>query len=208
MFRAGIYTQTGGPCFRAGTNTGSGWATLLHSKVLWLVCLLVNLLIIPMVFYMLINGLGACLKHVWSGDHGVTCDRVDDQSLGRSCDTFPGSCACISCDLKGVKMSHNWTHDRSCDGFPGSCGQRVDSTMWLYFGLGAGLEGLELGILCLHDVTDSIHDSIPSLGFCCACNTHIPSLGFCLRRNSWTSSFAWVNSLAGTQVRSASGYPF
>ena len=71
---------------------------------------------------MLINGLGMCLKHVQSGDH------VDDQSLGRSCDTFPGSCACISRDLKVVKVSRDRTCDRSGDGFPGSCGQRVDST--------------------------------------------------------------------------------
>jgi len=35
----------------------------------------------------------------------VTCDCVDDQSLGRSCDTFPGSRACISYDLKGVEVS-------------------------------------------------------------------------------------------------------
>jgi len=71
---------------------------------------------------MLINGLGARLKRVQSGDHVATCDHVDDQSLGRSCDTFPGSCACISCDPKVVKVSHDQTHDRSCDGFPGSCG--------------------------------------------------------------------------------------
>jgi len=60
-----------------------------------------------MVFHMLINGLGACLKRVRSGDHEVTCDRVDDQSLGRSCDTFPGSCACISHDPKVVEMSYD-----------------------------------------------------------------------------------------------------
>jgi len=60
-----------------------------------------------MVFHVLINGLGMRLKHVQSGDHGVTCDCVDDQSLGRSCNTFPGSHACISCDLKGVEMSHD-----------------------------------------------------------------------------------------------------
>jgi len=75
-----------------------------------------------------INRLGARLKRVRSGDCKVTCDRVDDQSLGRSYDTFPGSHACISCDLKVVKMSHDRTHDRSCDGFPGSCGRRVDPT--------------------------------------------------------------------------------
>jgi len=76
-----------------------------------------------------INGLGACLKRIQSGDHGVTCDRVDDQSLGRSCDTFPGSHACISRDPQVVEVSHDRTCNRSCDGFPGSRGQRVDSTM-------------------------------------------------------------------------------
>jgi len=58
----------------------------------------------------------------------VTCDCVDDQFLGRSCDTFLGSCACISCDPKVVKMSRDRAYDRSGDSFPGSCGQRVDST--------------------------------------------------------------------------------
>jgi len=69
-----------------------------------------------MVFHMPINGLGAHLKHARSGD------RVDDQSLGRSCDTFPGSRAYISCDLKVVEMSCDQTHDRSGDSFPGSHG--------------------------------------------------------------------------------------
>jgi len=69
-----------------------------------------------------INGLGMCLKRARSGDHVATCDRVDDQSLGRSCDTFPGSCACISHDPKVVKMSHDQTYNRSCDRFPGSHG--------------------------------------------------------------------------------------
>jgi len=55
----------------------------------------------------LINGLGACLKRVRSGDHVETCDRVDDQSLGRSCDTFPGSRACISHDPNVVEMSRD-----------------------------------------------------------------------------------------------------
>jgi len=204
MFRAGIHTQTGGPYFRAGTNTGNRWATLLRSKVLWLVCWFVDLLIIPMVFHMPINRLGAHLKHVQSGNCGVTCDHVDDQSLGRSCDTFPGSRACISHDPKVVEVSCDWTCDRSCDGFPGSHGWRVVFTTWLYLGLGVALGGLGLGFLWMCDVTDSVLNSIPSLGFCCTCNTRIPSLGFCLERNSWTSSFAWVNSLAGTQVWSAS----
>jgi len=69
-----------------------------------------------------INGLGAHLKRARSGDHIVTCDRVDNQSLGRSCDTFPGSRAGISRDLKVVKMSCDRTCDRSGDSFPGSCG--------------------------------------------------------------------------------------
>ena len=37
----------------------------------------------------------------------MTCDCVDDQSLGRSCDTVPGSHAHISHDLKGVEVSHD-----------------------------------------------------------------------------------------------------
>jgi len=158
MFRAGIHTQTGGPYFRAGTNTGNGWATLLHSKVLWLVRWFVGSLIIPTVFHVPINRLGARLKHIRSGDHVVTCDRIDDQSLGRSCDTFPGSCACISCDPKVVKMSHDQTRDRSGDSFPGSRGQGVDPTMWLYFSLGAALGELGLGILWMRDVVDSVLD--------------------------------------------------
>jgi len=75
-----------------------------------------------------INGLGACLKRVRSGNHVAPCDRVDDQSLGRSCDTFPGSHACMSHDPKVVKMSCDRTRDRSGDNFPGSRGRRVDST--------------------------------------------------------------------------------
>jgi len=149
----------GGPYFRAGTNTGNRWATLLRSKVLWLVRWFVDLLIVPMVFHMPINGLGMCLKRVWSGDRLSTCDRVDDQSLGRSYDTFPGSRVCISCDLKVVKVSHDWTCDRSGDSFPGSHGQRVDSTTWLYFSLGVALEGLGLGILWMRDVVDSVLDT-------------------------------------------------
>jgi len=69
-----------------------------------------------------INGLGAHLKRMQSGDRVATCDRVDDQSLGRLYDTFPGSCACISHNPKVVEMSHDRIHDRSGDSFPGSCG--------------------------------------------------------------------------------------
>jgi len=58
----------------------------------------------------------------------VTCDRVDDQSLGRSCDTFPGSRVRMSHDPKVVKVSRDRTRDRSGDSFPGSRGRRVDST--------------------------------------------------------------------------------
>jgi len=160
MFRAGIHTQTGSPYFRAGTNTGNGWTTLLCSKVLWLVCWFVDLLIVPMVFHVPINGLGMHLKHVRSGDRVATCDCIDDQSLGRSSDTFPGSRACISCDPKVVKMSCDQTRDRSGDSFPGSRGWRVDSTTWLYFSLGAALGGLGLGILWMHDVADSVLNTV------------------------------------------------
>jgi len=76
-----------------------------------------------------INRLGVHLKRIQSGDHVATCDCVDDQSLGRSYDTFPGSRVCISHDLKVVKMSHDQTCDRSGDSFPGSCGQRVVPTI-------------------------------------------------------------------------------
>ena len=75
-----------------------------------------------MVFHMSINRLGACPKRVRSGDCVVTCDHVDDHSLGWSCDTFPGSRACISRDPKVVEMSRDRTRDRSGDSFPGSHG--------------------------------------------------------------------------------------
>ena len=68
------------------------------------------------------------LKRVRSGDHVVTCDRVDDQSVGRSYVTFPGSRAHISRDPKVVEMSRDQTRDRSGDSFPGSRGRRVDPT--------------------------------------------------------------------------------
>jgi len=75
-----------------------------------------------MVFHVPINRLGMHLKHAQSGNHVATCDHVDNQSLGRSYDTFPGSCACISCDPKVVEMLCDQTHDRSGDSFPGSHG--------------------------------------------------------------------------------------
>jgi len=159
MFRVGIHTQTGSPYFRAGTNTGNRWATLLRFQVLWLACWLVDPSIVPTVFHVPINGLGAHLKRIRSGDRVVTCDRVDDQSLGRSCATFPGSRVCISRDPKVVEMSRDRTRDRSGDSFPGSHGRRVDSTTWLYFNLGAAWEGLGLGILWMRDIADSVLDT-------------------------------------------------
>jgi len=69
-----------------------------------------------------INRLGVHLKRTQSGNRVATCDRIDDQSLGRLCDTFPGSRVCISRDPKVVKMSCDRTHDRSGDSFPGSHG--------------------------------------------------------------------------------------
>jgi len=77
----------------------------------------VKLLIVPMVFHMLINRLGACPKCVWSCDHIVAHDHVDDQSLGRSCDT------------KGAEMSCDKTCDRSGDSFLGSHSLRVVCTI-------------------------------------------------------------------------------
>jgi len=74
------------------------------------------------------NGLGTCLKRARSGDRVATCDHIDDQSLGRSCNTFPVSHACISHNFKVVEMSHDRTHDRSGDSFPGSRGQGADPT--------------------------------------------------------------------------------
>ena len=59
----------------------------------------------------------------------VTCDRVADQSLGRSGGLFPGSCAFGLCDTKGVEVSCDVTRDMSGDTFPGSRGQRVVRTM-------------------------------------------------------------------------------
>ena len=44
----------------------------------------------------------------------VTCDHVDDQSLGRSCGLFPGSHAFRSYDMKG-EVSDDRTYDISGD---------------------------------------------------------------------------------------------
>jgi len=117
---------------------------LCRSSAVSLVTLLIlnQLLIVPMVFHMLINRRGARQKRVQSSD------RVDNQSLGRSCVRFPRSRAVRSCGMSCVKScdrSRAKSHDesrarsrdesraRSCDesharlrggDFPGSCGQR------------------------------------------------------------------------------------
>ena len=67
-----------------------------------------------MVFQVLINGRVAYPNRVWS------CDVLDDQSLGRSCVTFPGSCAVKSCDMLGIGRSRNGSCDGSGDEFPRS----------------------------------------------------------------------------------------
>ena len=55
----------------------------------------------------------------------VTCDRVADQSLGRSGGLFPGSRALGSRDTERVEVSRDVTCDMSGDTFPGSRGRRV-----------------------------------------------------------------------------------
>jgi len=192
------------------------WVIVLRREVLWLGWLFDTPLIVPTVFHVPINGLGAWQKRVCPRDRVWSHDCVDDQSLGRSCGWFLWSRVPKSRDPKGTDLSrdvshawsHAWTRDRSADTFPGSRAWGVTLTMWLYIGLGGALGGLGFGISCWRVVTDFVRDSIPSLGFHCACNVRIPSLGFCLERNSCTNSLAWVNSLAGTHVRSASVYPF
>ena len=67
----------------------------------------------------------------------MTGDRVDDQSLGRSCGLFPGSRvlefpgsrALESRDIRMVEGSRDITRDTSGDTFPGSRGRRVVLTM-------------------------------------------------------------------------------
>ena len=94
---------------------------LCHSSAVSLVTLLIlnQPLIVPTVFHMLINGQDAHRKHTQSGD------RVDDQSLGRSCVRFPQSHAVKSRACLRVCRSHDGSRIRSRGGdFPGSCGQR------------------------------------------------------------------------------------
>jgi len=76
---------------------------------------------------MLINGLDAHPKRVWSSDF------VDDHFLDRSCvlfpgsrgRRFPGSHADKSCDVRVVKGSRDESHVGLCDMFPQSCGAEV-----------------------------------------------------------------------------------
>ena len=79
----------------------------------------------------------------------------------------------------------------------------------LVIGFTCGTFNLELGEL---DVADCIHDSIPSLGSCCACNARVFSLCFvvCLSHClNWSkSSLAFVNSFSGSHEFSNVGYPF
>jgi hypothetical protein len=60
------------------------------------------------------------------------------------------------------------------------------------------------------DVADCVHDSIPSLGFCCTCNARVPSLcfGVCLCLNWSKSSLAFVNSFSESHEFSDAGYSF
>ena len=80
-----------------------------------------------MICHMLINGLDARPKCVWSSDF------VDDQFLDRSCvifpgsrgRRFPGSRADKSHDVRVAKVSRDESHVGSCDMFPQSCGAEV-----------------------------------------------------------------------------------
>ena len=92
-------------------------------------------MIVPTVFQVPINGRVARPKR------GRSCDRVNDQSLGRSGAGFPGSRA-GSRDTSGYE-SRDWSRVRSrvwsCDLiFPGSRVFGVILVTWLELGLGAG----------------------------------------------------------------------
>ena len=83
-------------------------------------------LIVPTVFHVWINGRDARKKRARSGD------RVDDQSLGRSCVRFPRSRAVKSRACLRANRSRDRLRARSRGGgFPGSRGRR--------FSLAAGL---------------------------------------------------------------------
>jgi len=102
-----------------------------------------------------------------------------------------------------------WSHGtRSCDDlahvscFSGSCGGLIAGFTCRTFDL--ELWGL--------NVIDCVHDSIPSLGFCCTCNARVLVLCFivcfsyCL--NLFRSSLALVNSFSESHEFSDMGYPF
>jgi hypothetical protein len=141
---------------------------------------------IPTVCYLLINRLLAHSKHIGSCDlsHVGTCDVSGDLFLVWSCVIrSPDELARVPC-------------------FSGSCAG-------LIMGFTYGTFNLKLIKL---DVTDCVHNSISSLGFCCTCNTRVFSLYFvvCLSRclNWFKSSLAFVNSFSGSHEFSDAGYPF
>jgi hypothetical protein len=81
----------GRDCFRAGRLIVYGWSkhesvTAADCATVSLVTLLIvlSLLIIPTVFHMLING------HITLLKFRQPSDRIDNQSLGRSPNGFPG----------------------------------------------------------------------------------------------------------------------
>ena len=84
-------------------------------------------MIVPTICHVLINGLDARPKRVWSGD------VVDDQFLDRSCvifpgsrgRRFPGSRADKSRDVQVAKGSRDESRVGSCDMFPRSRGLGV-----------------------------------------------------------------------------------
>jgi len=75
-----------------------------------------------MICHVLINGLDACPKRVWSGD------IVDDQFLDRLCvifpgsqgHRFPGSCVDKSHAVRMAEGSRDESRAGSCDMFPWS----------------------------------------------------------------------------------------
>jgi hypothetical protein len=110
----------------------------------------------------------------------------------------------MSGDLFLVKSHETRSHDGLARApcFLGSHGG-------LIVGFTCGTFDLELWEL---DVVDCVHDSIPSLGFCCTCNARVFVLCFgacfsyCL--NLFRSSLAFVNSFLGSYKFSDVGYPF
>ena len=84
-------------------------------------------MIVPTICHVLINGLDAHPKRVWSSDF------VDDQFLDRSCVIFPGSRgwrfpgsrADKSRDVQVAKGSRDESRVGSCDMFPWSHGAEV-----------------------------------------------------------------------------------